>query len=131
MLYRVLPASALMCVLSPFATGHHSIAVEYDMHTQETIEGVVSEVWFKNPHVRYYIAVADQEGGEVIWNAHGHNPVTLVRTGWTPDVIQAGDRISITGDVTRDGTPKLFIRTIELANGRVLLSHPGSDNHAR
>ncbi len=100
------------------------------MHKRGTVQGVVSEVWFKNPHVRYYVTVTDDQGAEIVWNAHGHNPVTLVRTGWMRETIQVGDRIAITGDLTRDGSPKMFIRTVELADGRVLISHPGSDNHA-
>ena len=110
---------------------HHSISAEYDMHSTGTIEGVVTEVWFNNPHVRYYLAVADDDGNEVIWNTHGHNPVTLVRTGWMRETIQVGDRVMITGDTTRDGSPKLFIRKVTLADGRVLVSHPGADNKAR
>ena len=120
-----------MCVLLPcFVSAHHSISVEYDMHRQGTIQGVVSEIWFKNPHVRYYLSVTDDQGVETVWNAHGHNPVTLVRTGWMLETIQVGDHISMTGDLTRDGSPKMFIRTVELADGRVLISHPGADNHA-
>ena len=127
-----LGASLGLLVLSPgFSYGHHSISAEYDMHSTGTIEGVVTEVWFKNPHVRYYMAVTGDQGDEVIWNTHGHNPVTLARTGWMRDTIQVGDRITMTGDQTRDGSPKLFIRTVELADGRVLISHPGADNKAK
>jgi len=111
--------------------GHHSISAEYDMHSTGTIEGVITEVWYRNPHVRYYLAVTDENGEETIWNTHGHNPVTLARTGWMHDTIQVGDRVKFTGDQTRDGSPKLFIRTVELADGRVLISHPGSDNQAK
>ena len=128
MLRQFLLVGVPMCLLSLQAVAHHSISVEYDMHTQDTIEGVVSEVWFKAPHVRYYLAVTDEEGSQVTWDTHGHNPITLIRTGWMPDVIQVGDQISITGDVTRNGSPKLFIRTVELASGHVLVSHPGADN---
>ena len=126
----VLICLGLFSVSAQLGRAHHSIAAEYDMHTKDTIEGVVSEVWFKNPHVRYYLTVADEQGEEVVWNTHGHNPVTLVRTGWMNDTIQVGDRIKVMGDATRDGSPKLFIRTVELADGRVLVSHPGADNNA-
>ena len=47
-------AVALVCLPQHPGHAHHSISAEYDMHTKDTIEGVVSEVWFKNPHVRYY-----------------------------------------------------------------------------
>jgi len=123
-------ATGLLFLIPYLSHGHHSISAEYDMHSSGTIEGLVTEVWYKNPHVRYYIAVKDESGNEVIWDTHGHNPVTLARTGWMADTIKVGDRITVTGDQTRDGSPKLFIRTVELANGRVLISHPGTDNRA-
>jgi len=129
---RIIALSALIscCLIPALTKAHHSVAAEYDLNNRGTIEGVVSEVWFKNPHVRYYIAVTDKRGKKVIWNMHGHNPVTLVRTGWTPNLVRAGDAVVITGDLSRDGSPKMFIRTVELSNGRILLSSPGADNHA-
>src|SRR5688500_12307805 len=35
---------------------HHSVA-EFDMNQNLTIRGVVKEVWYNNPHVRYYLTV--------------------------------------------------------------------------
>jgi len=60
----------LFCLLPCLVRAHHSIAAEYDMHRRGTIQGVVSEVWFKNPHVRYYLSVTDDQGEETVWNAH-------------------------------------------------------------
>ncbi len=118
---------ALMISLSGMA--HHSVAYEYDVNSRGQIKGIVSEVWFKNPHARYYVTVVDAEGNEATWDTHGHNPATLVKTGWTKDVIQVGDKVTIMGDSTRDGSSKLFIRTIELSDGRILVSAPGANNH--
>ena len=38
---------------------HHSFAVEFTAEKTIEIEGVVSEIWFRNPHVRYYVDISD------------------------------------------------------------------------
>ena len=110
----------LAAILSTPVNGHHSVGFEYDINTQLTIEGVVREIWFRNPHVRYYVAVTDEEGKKVIWDTHYLGASSLSQRGWMKDTIKLGDRVSITGDATRDGSPKLFIRRLTLPDGRVL-----------
>jgi len=60
---------------------HHSYAAEFDRDKSMTIEGVVTEVWFRSPHVRYYVSVVDEDGNEVTWDTRGLTPVKLVRMG--------------------------------------------------
>ncbi|RLA29773.1 MAG: hypothetical protein DRR11_14870, partial [Gammaproteobacteria bacterium] len=69
---------ATICSTSNPAIAHHSYAAEFDRNAPATIEGVVTEVWFRNPHVRYYIKVVDETGEEVIWDTRGLSPVKLV-----------------------------------------------------
>ena len=126
---HTLAAGMIALMISSSAMAHHSVASEYIVNSRGEVRGIVSEVWFKNPHVRYYVTVTDDAGDETTWDTHGHNPATLVKTGWGKDVIRAGDSVTIMGDSTRDGSPKLFIRTIELSDGRILVSTPGANNH--
>ena len=53
---------ALLLFGNQAAFAHHSYAAEFDRDSPITIEGVVTEVWFKSPHVRYYIKVTDEDG---------------------------------------------------------------------
>lgn len=99
---------------------HHSVFAEYDINGSITIEGVVTEVWFKNPHVKFFVEVTNQNGKKVIWNTHGHNPSMLRRAGWERDTLKAGEKIIMSGDPTYDGSPKMFIRKIILSDGTVL-----------
>lgn len=101
---------------------HHSYAAEFDANSPTTIEGVVKEVWFKNPHVRYYISVVDSDGVEVTWDARGLSPVKLVRQGWTKKTIQVGDRIKVFGHGGHSNKTILSILDITLEDGRVLTS---------
>ena len=104
---------------------HHSVFAEYDINGSITIEGVVTEVWFKNPHVRFFIEVTDNNGEKVIWNTHGHNPSMLRRAGWVRDTLKVGETITMSGDPTYDGSPKMFIRKIIRSDGSVLENKVG------
>ena len=86
-------AGALALVLAAFAPtasleAHHSFAAEFLEDQTRTIEGVVTEIWFKNPHVRYYINIVTEDGETESWDVRGSSPSILVRRGWTPETIR-------------------------------------------
>ncbi len=107
----------VMFLLALNAPAHHSLAVEFDVTSLVTVEGVVNEVWFKNPHVRYYLTVTDENGKEVHWDTHAHNLTAMTRQGYTKDTVKVGDKLILEGNGTRDGSPKLFIRAWTLPDG--------------
>lgn len=111
-------------LLLPFhaSVAHHSYAAEFDSNNPQTVEGVVREVWFKNPHVRYYVAVSDEDGNETVWDARGLSPVKLVRQGWTRKTIKVGDRIRLHGHVGHSNKTIMSIIEITLPDGQVLSS---------
>ena len=114
--------SCALLVFTPSAVAHHSYAAEFDSNNPQTIEGVVKEVWFKNPHIRYYVTVTDADGNEVVWDARGLSPVKLVRQGWTKKTIQVGDRITLHGHVGHTNKTIMSILEITLEDGTVLSS---------
>ena len=122
-LFRVLSA-VFASLLLPLEAGiaHHSYAAEFDSNNPQTVAGVVREVWFKNPHVRYYVAVNDDQGNETVWDARGLSPVKLVRQGWTKKTIKVGDHITLHGHVGHSNKTIMSIIEITLADGRVLSS---------
>ena len=98
---------------------HHSFAVEFTAEKTIEIEGVVSEIWFRNPHVRYYVDIIDNN--EIIsWDVRTSSPSLLVRKGWTKNTIQVGDKISIIGHPGRDGRKLLSVISIKLSDGSSL-----------
>ena len=121
---RRLPCLALLAALAFVrpTDAHHSYAAEFDSRNPQTIEGVVREVWFKNPHIRYYVAVTGEDGTEVVWDTRGLSPVKLVRDGWTKDTIRVGDRIKLYGHVGHTNKTIMSIIEVTLPDGRVLSS---------
>ena len=118
--YRLLIVSFIL--LAGSSSAHHSYVAEFDADSPTTIEGVVKEVWFKNPHVRYYIEVTDEDGNVVIWDTRGLTPVKLVRQGWTRKTIRVGDHVKVFGHAGRTNKTILSILDITLPDGRVLTS---------
>ena len=122
MKYRVLLTGVATLWASGTAVAHHSYAAEFDRDAPMTIEGEVVEVWFKSPHVRYYVKVTDEDGNDVIWDTRGLTPVKLVRNGWMKDTIQVGDRIRMHGHIGRTNKTIMSILDVWLPDGRVLTS---------
>jgi hypothetical protein len=106
--------------LAAAAEAHHSFAAEFLGDQTLTIEGKVSEVWFKNPHVRYYIEIETEDGETETWDVRTSSPTILVRRGWNRDTISEGDNITVEGYLGRDGRKLLSLIRIELPDGTVL-----------
>ena len=108
------------------SNAHHSVFNVYDINGSVTIEGVITEIWFKSPHIRIYVEVIDEDGNPEIWDTHGHNPTALRRRGWVRDTLKVGEKITMSGDPTYDGSPKMFIRTIVREDGSILENKVGA-----
>ena len=97
---------------------HHSFAAEFTADRTATITGVVTEVWFRNPHVRYYVDVTAEDGSVEHWDTRGGSPALLTRRGWTKDRIRPGDRVTLKGHgAQEEGRKLLSIIWIELEDG--------------
>ena len=112
--------TAGLCLLTATAVAHHSFAAEFLGDQTLTIEGQISEVWFKNPHVRYYIEIETEDGGSETWDVRTSSPTILVRRGWSRDTISVGDKVIVEGYLGRDGRKLLSLIKIELPDGTVL-----------
>lgn len=114
--YRLLVA-VMALAAGAAAYAHHSFAAEFLEDQTRTIEGTVTEVWFKNPHVRYYIDITNEDGERESWDVRGSSPTILVRRGWTPETIREGDHIKVHGHLGRDGRKLMSWIYVELDDG--------------
>lgn len=108
-------------VLARPVHGHHSFTAEFTAEKTATLKGIVTQVWFRNPHVRYLFTVTNENGEEESWDARGSPVVWLARKGWTKNSIKVGDTVSMYGFLGRDGRKMLSIMTVTLEDGSVLV----------
>lgn len=107
--------------LSPMLIyGHHNSLPIYNLEETTTVDGVVLEFRFVNPHARIYFEVSEDGGEAVRWMAEGGNPMMLRRLGWTGEEVKPGDRVRVTGAPSRDGSPMIEWQTITLPDGTEL-----------
>jgi hypothetical protein len=107
----------LASLASAAAVAHHSFAVFFDDSRMVTVSGTVTEFQFRNPHGLIRLTVRDKDGTEVMWRAETNSPSILERRGWARDTLKAGDRISIEGWPSRDGSNYLRMRKVTRADG--------------
>ncbi len=107
-------------VLQGAAHAHHSFAAEFDYERLGDVEGEVIEVLFVNPHARYFIAVTDAVGNEVIWDAQTRSPSALTRIGWSRETIELGDTVTIHGNLGIGDTRKIWIREVRFESGEIV-----------
>lgn len=116
----VLPLLAIAALAVPRADAHHSFAAEFNYDQSGTITGEVVEVLFVNPHARYFIALEDDNGNEILWDAQTRSPNALFPIGWNKDTIRVGERITIEGNLGRDNARKIWIREVRKASGETI-----------
>lgn len=97
--------------------GHHASNLDYDEDSIGTIEGVVDDIFWANPHVHFYLTVTQEDGSTAIWDMEGPNLSSLRRRGVTRDMVRIGETIAITGRLGRDGTRRIWAQSIVKADG--------------
>jgi hypothetical protein len=130
--------SGLVACLPTAAQAHHAFATEFEGSLEGEVEGVVTRVWWTNPHIRYDVEVTHEDGTVEQWSQHppGNLP-TYRRQNWTAETLAAGDHVLATGNLGRDGAKKLYATCIHLDSGRDLgecvdgYSGSGSVNRTR
>lgn len=121
----LLGVSALL-LISGAALAHHPIKAKFDPAQESTLQGIVTEVDWRNPHTHVFVNV--NNGGEVQnWAVELESPVTLTKSGWTEDSLRPGDAVQVSGMLARNGTRQIWGETvIATATGRQVYV---ADNH--
>jgi hypothetical protein len=93
----------LLSTVNSSAFAHHSFAM-FDHDKKVTLVGTVKEFQWTNPHCWIQLLVEDPNGSQVEWGVELDSPRSLVRTGWKPEVVKPGDKITLVIHPKTDGT---------------------------
>ena len=94
------------------AHAHHSISGVYDTNRQITVEGVVTEFHFINPHPFLTMDVKQGAVGQQ-WRLEMDNRSELAEVGVTRDTFKAGDRVVVSGNPASAQAQNLYIRRLD------------------
>lgn len=119
----VAATTAGLAMLVTPVIAHHSSAPFYDSTKSVSIEGTVARFVFKNPHAFLYLNVAGDSGAMAEWQVELGAPVSLQRTGWTPDTLPVGMVVKVTGPPARiEGATGVLGRRMTRADDSPIVS---------
>jgi hypothetical protein len=113
------------------AAAHHSFPAAFDSSKPVVVTGVITEVRLANPHSWWVVEVTDAAGKVVSWHFEGSTPSSLIRSGYKPGSLKAGDKVTVKGSHARDTTQNAAAaREIVTADGRSFIVGPEGDEPA-
>jgi hypothetical protein len=98
-------AFALTGIFIAGAVQAHHAGVMFDEAIEVTLEGVVKEFQFTNPHSWLLVDVTDEQGQVTTWGFEAEGPTRLMLNGIRVGDFLPGTKLTITGHPMRDGRP--------------------------
>lgn len=124
--HQATPMPAVCAVLAVLiaapALGHHGVAPHYDDSRQVTLDGVVTEFQFINPHSFVYLRAAGPDGREAVWHCEMASRSVLARNGLTAEMFAPGTHVRITGSQARQNPTGCALREARFDDGSTLRS---------
>jgi hypothetical protein len=109
----VLPTLAAALGAMGAAEAHHSLSGVYDGSRQVTVEAVVTEFQFINPHPFVMAEVRERDGRSRAYRFEMDNRRELIDIGISGATFTRGDRIRVTGSVGRTEETRMYVRRLE------------------
>ena len=126
---RVLQIALFCFCFAAVAVAHHNTLAVYLMNDTMTLEGTVTRVEWRNPHIWFYIDVVDDAGNVTNWGIEFQTPpLRMARAGWTQESLQVGDVVTVEGSLPRNSELKrLLSQSTTLPDGRLLGDRAGNN----
>jgi hypothetical protein len=110
--FGVLMVAAAFAALPASLEAHHS-GVMFDEKKEVTLQGVVKEFQYTNPHSWLLVDVTNADGTVTTWGFEAEGPSTLQRNRVRPSDFTAGTKLTITGRPMKDGRPAaLWVKAV-------------------
>jgi len=108
---------------------HHSFAAEFDSTKRVTLQGKFTKMDWVNPHSWIHMEAVNPATGKVeTWDIETGPPNTLYRNGWRKDAIKAGDDITVSGALAKNGSNTVNAQSVKTPDGRTLLAGSSEGN---
>lgn len=119
---RLLLASVALLILNPGVRlhAHHGAAAHFDPDDVVTLEGVITELQFVNPHSFVHLDVADANGEVTSWRCELSGTSQLLRRGWTPETLAPGQSIELVGERARREENSCAMLSIAFPDGKLI-----------
>lgn len=109
-------AAMTACLAAP-AGAHHSAAPHFDLEKALVLNGVITRFEFVNPHTYVYFDVRGNDGTSAPWRCELAAAASLARLGWTLDLLNVGQTITVKGAPARREARVCMLTSFVRADG--------------
>ena len=111
----------LLSLMLPSAYAHHSVPVNFDMKSDHSVTGVLTEIAWRNPHSHLVLEVKTDDGANekwlVEWNAVNTIRRLSGKLGFSLDDFVIGETITVQGWIGRHDK-SIYLRSVTFEDGR-------------
>jgi len=118
---RVLIASSVLTLAASPGGAHHNWSALYDVDSDIEIEGVISSIQWRNPHVRVSFTVDEGTPDEKIYTTESNSVASLTRMNVTEDVLAVGTEVRVAGYRSRSRDDDIFMNHLLLPDNREIV----------
>ena len=97
MYLKSIQVTLAVLMLGATLPAHHSVPVNFDQSLEVTINGVLTEIKWINPHSRFRADVKNEDGSTVEWLVEMGSINAMRRAGFQTERFALGDPITIIG----------------------------------
>ena len=108
------------------ALAHHSPFLYFDPKTTVEVEGTISKVHWRNPHVEFILDVVADDGSVTHWVLETHSVSILRRMQLDRDAVSVGAQVKVAGMGSNRGHDEIFITNMLLPGGVEIGFDPGA-----
>ncbi len=102
--------AAAATLVAPLTLAHHNTGALFDLETEITLDGVVTEYEWRNPHVYIYVQIEGADEDADVWVIEAGPLALMRRLGWSRDTLATCDHVVVTGNPARDaGRAEAFL----------------------
>jgi len=102
---------SIAALMNAGANAHHSVA-PYDRASMQELEGEITSITWRNPHIFLKLNVTDASGQTVEWDIEGDSANAAAHRGYDRDTLSIGDNMRIAGWPSTRGRREVFMINI-------------------
>ena len=95
---------------------HHGTRISYDRENPITLQGRVSDLLWRNPHVSIFVDVPDEDGNVLTWALEAGSLRGFAQSGITRSMLSKGKEVTFIAFPSKAGAPVGQLNEIDLGD---------------
>jgi hypothetical protein len=122
---RIVLAAGIVLASAAASSAHHTVSDFFDTTKLVTLQGTLTRVDWRSPHVILRLETRSADGNTIGWSLETLTPQGLERAGLSMDAFKVGGALSSTVCVAKDGTRWAVTHEIARPGGPAAVSVGG------